>query len=46
MTSFLTRYLLPIAAAMMMVGAPAAAQIREIDPNQAIDADLGPPPAE
>ena len=40
------RRLLPIAAAIMMIGAPAAAQIREIDPNVAIDADLGPPPGQ
>ena len=46
MTSTLFRRLLPIAAVMMMVGAPAAAQIREIDPNQAIDADLGPSPSD
>ncbi len=44
MTSPLLRRLLPIAAAIMMVSGPATAQIREIDPNTAIDADLGPPP--
>lgn len=47
MTSpLLRRLLLPIAAAIMMASGPATAQIREIDPNTAIDADLGPPPGE
>ena len=40
------RRLLAIAAVVMLATGPAAAQIREIDPNQAIDADLGPPPGE
>ena len=35
-----------LAAAMSSVAAPAAAQVRTVDPNQAIDADLGGPPVE
>lgn len=31
--------------AMMLVAVPASAQITEVDPNDAIDADLGKPPA-
>ena len=46
MTNAIVRHLLPIAAAFLMMGQPASAQIREIDPNQAIDADLGPAPDE
>ncbi len=46
MTMSLLKRLVPILAAAMMIAAPAAAQIREIDPNEAIDADLGPPPAQ
>jgi hypothetical protein len=38
-----------VAAAMMLASAPAAAQVRTVDPNSAIDADLAPqqapPPA-
>ena len=32
-------------SAMMLVAAPANAQITQVDPNDAIDADLGKPPA-
>jgi len=32
-----------VAAALLMAATPAAAQIREVDPNEAIDADLLPP---
>lgn len=32
-------------AALLVIGAPASAQIQSIDPNEAIDADLGTPPA-
>ena len=36
-----------IAAAGALIAAPLAAQIRTVDPNTAIDADLAPnPPAE
>ena len=35
-----------LAAAMSLVAAPAAAQVRTVDPNQAIDADLGGPPVQ
>ena len=41
--SFGSRLLLAISA-MLLVAAPAAAQISTIDPNDAIDADLGKPP--
>ena len=33
------------AAALSLLSAPLAAQMRTIDPNQAMDADLAPPPA-
>jgi hypothetical protein len=33
------------AAALSLIGAPLAAQMQTIDPNQAMDADLAPPPA-
>ncbi len=41
--SFGTRLMLAIAAAAM-VAAPGSAQITNVDPNEAIDADLGAPP--
>ncbi len=31
-------------AALLLCGSPAAAQVKQIDPNDAIDADLGTPP--
>ena len=37
-------HLMLIFSALLMVAAPAAAQISTIDPNDAIDADLGQPP--
>jgi hypothetical protein len=42
--SFLSRLML-VLSMLLMVAAPAAAQISTIDPNDAIDADLGTPPA-
>lgn len=40
------QFLAPVAAALLIAGvaAPAAAQIRAVDPNEAIDADLAPVP--
>jgi hypothetical protein len=37
------RFLLAISA-MLLVAAPSAGQVKQIDPNDAIDADLGTPP--
>lgn len=36
--------LMPLFSVLLMLAAPAAAQIETIDPNDAIDADLGQPP--
>jgi hypothetical protein len=40
-----THYLLMLLAAGALVASPAHAQISNVDPNDAIDADLGTPPA-
>ena len=40
-----THYLLMLLAAGALFASPAHAQISNVDPNDAIDADLGTPPA-